>query len=260
MKVVDFMAANMLPAHAWVIEYLGDQLGIPMDFIAGGAYDDDLPAADMSFICGLPYVLRESESPKMQAIAAPILQGARYEGRPIYFSDVIVHSHNPATGLADLRGCTWAYNEPESQSGYGITRYELVKRGLTDGFFGKVIQAGFHQKMIRWVAGGKIDAAAIDSQVLDIECRDFPELASQIKVIDVLGPSTIQPVTVAAHVPKNLKRDIQHILTEIHEFPDVRPHLDKGLIERFVPIVDGDYDDIRAMLKSCQDANFMTLR
>jgi phosphonate transport system substrate-binding protein len=214
----------------------------------------------MSFICGLPYVLRAGASPKMQAIAAPILQGVRYEDRPIYFSDVIVQRDNPAESFAALRGCTWAYNEPESQSGYGITRYELVKRGLTDGFFGKVMQAGFHQKAIRWVAGGKIDAAAIDSQVLDIELRDFPELADQIKVIEVLGPSTIQPMTVAAHMPKNLKRDIQHILTEIHEFPDARPHLDKGLIARFVPISDADYDDIREMLRACQDADFLTLR
>ena len=31
MKIVDFMAANMLPAHRWVINYVSSQLGIPME-------------------------------------------------------------------------------------------------------------------------------------------------------------------------------------------------------------------------------------
>lgn len=256
-RVVDFMAANMFPAHRYVIDCLGKALGVETEFIVGKSYDE-IREADLSFICGLPYVLQRDDSPKMQPIAAPILQGQRYEGRPIYFSDVIVRSNNPAKSFADLRGASWAYNEPDSQSGYGITRYEMVKRGLTDGFFGKVIAAGFHQKAIRMVANGEVDAAAIDSQVLEIELRHFPQFSRQIKVIDVLGPSTIQPVAAAAHV--DLKREIQRVLTEIHQNPAARPHLDKGLIDRFVPIADGDYDDIRAMLKACEDADFMTLR
>ena len=45
------------------------------------------------------------------------------------------------------------------------------------GFFARVVEAGFHQRAIRLVAAGVVDAAAIDSQVLAVELRDHPELA-----------------------------------------------------------------------------------
>ena len=51
------------------------------------------------------------------------------------------------------------------------------------------------------VAAGEVDAAAIDSQVLAIELRDHPALAAELRVIEVLGPSTIQPVVAARHLP-----------------------------------------------------------
>jgi hypothetical protein len=37
-------------------------------------------------------------------------------------------------------------------------------------------------------------------------------------------------------------------------------YLDRGFIDRFVAVSDGDYDDIRAMLATCEQAGFMTLR
>jgi phosphonate transport system substrate-binding protein len=189
-----------------------------------------------------------------------VLQGQRYQGRPIYFSDAIVHQRSGHQSFADLRGCSWAYNEPESQSGYGITRYWLAKIGETDGYFGRVIEAGFHQRAIRMVCSGQVDAAAVDSQVLAVELRNHPHLAQNLQIIDSLGPSTIQPLAAARHLPDSLKQDIQSVLAEMHHEPDARAQLDRGFIDRFVAVQDSDYDDIRDMLKVCERANFLTLR
>jgi len=93
-----------------------------------------------------------------------VLDGDRYGGRPIYFSDVIVHRDSAFRSFADLRGRSWAYNEPLSHSGYGITRYHLLRMGETGGYFGEVIEAGFHEESIRMVARGEVHASAIDSQ------------------------------------------------------------------------------------------------
>jgi hypothetical protein len=41
--------------------------------------------------------------------------------------------------------------------------------------------------------------------------------------------------------------------------PIVRSELDKGFVERFVPVTDTDYDDIRRMLVAAEDAGFLTL-
>jgi phosphonate transport system substrate-binding protein len=132
--------------------------------------------------------------------------------------------------------------------------------GETQGFFGKVIEAGFHQDSIRWVAEGTVDASAIDSQVLDVELRDHPDIAKRIKVIESLGPSSIQPVTVAKRLPDGMRREIQKALMEMGDDPDGRRALHLGLVRRFVPADDSTYADIRMMVEACEAAGFMELR
>ncbi|MFN8449343.1 MAG: M1 family aminopeptidase [Anaerolineae bacterium] len=153
--------------------YLGDRLGCAVRLSVGADYVEAL-RADLTLICGF-YVLRTrpraAESP-IEALAASVLKGERFQNRPIYFSDVIVHRDSRFQSFADLRGCSWAYNEPESQSGYGITRYHLAKLGATSGYFGRVVASGFHQRSIRMVSRREVDASAIDAQVLAVELRN----------------------------------------------------------------------------------------
>jgi phosphonate transport system substrate-binding protein len=252
----------MQPIYAYAIAYVSKALNIPMKLVVGDSYDA-IAGADFCFICGLPYVLRTAprlDPPPLVAIAAPVLQGKRYQNRPIYFSDVIVHRDSPFHSFADLRGCSWAYNEPESQSGYGITRYWLTSLGETRGYFGAVIEAGFHQKAIRMVQDRSIDAAAIDSQVLAVELRDHPALQTQLRVVHTLGPSTIQPFAAASHIPASVRTEVQGALLEMHRDPAAAEVLGRGFIDHFAAVADSDYDDIRAMLHACEAADFLVLR
>ena len=41
-----------------------------------------------------------------------------------------------------MRGCKWAYNDPESLSGSIITLKELKKMGSNANFFGHLLQSG----------------------------------------------------------------------------------------------------------------------
>ncbi len=260
-QVYTFLAPALLPVYQFVTRWLESRLRCRLELHIGQSYAD-LAGADFSFICGLPYVLRTAPRripAELHALAAPVLIGDRYQRRPIYFSDVVVHRDSPFHTFDDLRGCTWAYNEPESQSGYGITRYHLLTSGETRGFFGKVVQAGFHHTALRWVANRQIDAAAIDSHLLAVILRDYPTLAEQIRVITSLGPSTIQPFAAAARVPPSLQHDVRAALTAIHETDEGRAVLSDGLIECFVPVDDQTYDDIRVMLGACEQAGFLTL-
>ena len=189
-----------------------------------------------------------------------MLTGERYAGRPIYFSDVIVHRSSQAESFRDLRGVSWAYNEPMSQSGYGITRYHLVSIGETSGFFSEVIEAGFHETAIEMVRNREVDASAIDSQVLAVAMRQDPTLSDDLVVIDTLGPSTIQPVAVTRRFPESLRSEIRDVLVDLHTDPTMRPFLDHGLIERFSAVGPEDYDDIRQMLAACEAAGFLEIR
>ena len=135
----------------------------------GESYAELADPPDLSFVCGLAYVdLARRGAAPVEPLAAPLLQGQRYDGQPVYFSDVIVHRDCPARSFAELRGRSWAYNEPYSHSGYGVARYQLVRLGETQGFFGKVVEAGWHERSVSMVCSGEVDASAIDSQVLAV--------------------------------------------------------------------------------------------
>ena len=152
---------------------------------------------------------------------------------------MIVHRDSDIRSFADLRGRSWAYNEPLSHSGYGITRYQLVTMSETEGFFGEVIEAGFHETAIRMVRDRVVDAAAIDSQVLAIEMRDHPDLAESLLVIAALGPSTIQPVAVSKRFPPDFQAAVRDILLGLHRDRvfkrDVLGHGMVGHCHRSVP-------------------------
>ncbi|MEJ2750807.1 MAG: PhnD/SsuA/transferrin family substrate-binding protein [Anaerolineae bacterium] len=105
-------------------DYVGRRLHIPTQFVNDIPWPErerrlDAGEIDICWICGLPYVLK-ADRPEavIELLAAPVMAGARYQDRPVYFSDVVVHRDSPFRRFADLRGASWAYNEPGSQSGY----------------------------------------------------------------------------------------------------------------------------------------------
>jgi phosphonate transport system substrate-binding protein len=195
-----------------------------------------------------------------EPIAAPVLHGERYGGRPVYFSDVIVAADSDVRSFADLRGRSFAYNEPSSHSGYGVVRYKLVTLGETHGFFGSVVRSGAHYRSIEMVASGGVDASAIDSQVLALELRDQPRLHERLRVIDSLGPSTIQPVVAARHVPGLVRARVREALLRMGDDPAARSFLDRGLVARFAAADSASYDDVRAMTRAAEQAHFLVLR
>jgi phosphonate transport system substrate-binding protein len=257
-----FLAPNMMSVYQAIADEVGARLGLSTELVVETDYENCRnDVNDVCFVCSLPYVQfeREGIAPAVP-VAAPVLQGDRYSGRPIYFSDVIVGAESDIHSFADLRGRSWAYNEPLSQSGYGITRYHLVSLGETHGFFGEVVEAGFHEIAIRMVRDGEVDAASIDSQVLAIELRDHPELAGSIRVIDSLGPSTIQPVAVSKRFDEEFRLQVRDLLLDLHRRDGFRDVLDHGFVENFAAVGPESYDDIRAMLKACEDAGFTEIR
>jgi phosphonate transport system substrate-binding protein len=261
LRFATFLAPNMLPVYRFLADQIAHRLGRPVQLVGGSSFDQfEAGDADLGVICGLPYVwLADRRPPPVEPLAAPVLAGDRYAGRPIYFSDVIVRRDSPISCLEELRGCSWAYNEPASHSGHTVTLYSLVQRGVRPGFFARVVEAGFHQRAIRLVAAGAVDAAAIDSQVLAIERRDHPRLADRLRIIDTFGPSTIQPVVAARRLPEQLKDGVRELLVGLGDDASARPVLAHGFIQGFTAIDDAAYDDIRTMLATIQAARWTGL-
>jgi len=261
LRFATLLAPNMAPVYRFLAARIGRRLGRPVELVIGRSFDQfEAGEADLGVICGLPYVwLADRRPPPVEPLVAPVLAGDRYAGRPVYYSDVIVCHDSPITCLEELRGCSWAYNEPASHSGHTVTLYSLIRMGARPGFFSRVVEAGFHQRAIRLVHTGAVDAAAIDSQVLAIELRDHPQLADRLRVVGSFGPSTIQPVVAAGRLPDQLKDEVRELLVDLGDDPSARPTLDHGFINRFSPVDDGAYNDIRAMLATIQDAKWPRL-
>jgi phosphonate transport system substrate-binding protein len=249
------MADNALGFCQDVAAYLTARLGITTRVL-------DLPwlecerrlyrgQADFGVVCGLQYVgaVDRGDEPGIDLLAAPVMRGARYANRPIYFSDVVVLRDHPARLLADLRGAMWAYNEPTSHSGYGVTHYTLATRGEHAGFFGRVVASGSHLRSLSLLVTGEIDASAIDSTVLEQELRLRPYLADQIRVVETLGPSPIPPLVVSRALPANLRADLQTALLTMHVDRAGEAVLDAAAMRRLVPVSDADYEPIRQMAR-----------
>ncbi len=236
-----YLAPRLLPVYQSIAAAVAERLGIPAHLEVGRSFNQLVNGEiDVAFLCGLPYV-RLAE--QLDPLAAPVVAGDRYGGRPVYFSDVIVRHESPFQTFADLRGATWSFNDPDSHSGYLVTLTRLLELGQTDAFFGRVVDAGWHQVSIEMVASGRVDASAVDSHVLAVELRDRPELASRLRVIESFGPSPIQPIVARRSLDPGLRKQLQEALTGL-----AGEKLGRGLVERLVPIADSWYDPIRAML------------
>lgn len=101
------MAENMDWVAQAIASYLQQTLSIETQFVNDVSWQErerrfDQGDIQVCWICGLPYVRKADQPrPTIELLAAPVMQGARYANRPVYFSDVVVRSNSPE---ANLRG------------------------------------------------------------------------------------------------------------------------------------------------------------
>jgi phosphonate transport system substrate-binding protein len=229
-------ATHLAPCNRPLYEFVAETCGAS-ELIDGGDWRElGEGRIDMAFVCSPPVIwLRGAVEP----VAAPILTGSRFGGKPLYSSEVVVNRDSPFHSLEDLRGARCAINEPSSWSGYWVT---LQRIGSWD-FFGEVVKAGFHEEALRMVAKGEIDGAAIDCHVLDVVQRKEPQLAASLRVVETLGPAPSQPVVVRCGLDASAKARIRERLLSLHD-----PLMREFGVEGFAPAP--DYSPIAAVVGS----------
>jgi phosphonate transport system substrate-binding protein len=261
-----FVSEEGIGVYSKLADWLARQLGRQVEFVSGFSYGTidemiDDGAVDVAFICGYPYVLKHDQPhPVIDVLAAPVVKAPRYGNRPVYFSDLIVRKDSGVRRFEDLKGATLVYNEERSNSGYNMPRSFLIERGLTKGFFGKVIRSGSHEESIRMVARGEADASFVDSMVLDYDREKHLGFADQVRVVMSLGPEAIPPVVVSTKMDPELRRRMGSALAHMHEDAEGRRILDEALLSRFEPVDDAHYDGIRRRHALAQRVGFLSLR
>ena len=265
LTVASYLAENARPVHQQITEWVGRRLGEPATLLAG-PWEERLRRLDggevqLGFICGWPYSQRFDRPDRpIELLCAPVMAAPRYQGRPIYFTDVIVRADSSLRSFGDLRGRSYAYNDPESHSGYNVPRDHLRRLGETAGYFGRMVAAGSHQASIRLVEQGEVEAAGIDSTVLELEQAQRAGLADRLRVVEAIGPSPIPPVVVSRTLPVAERQRLRDAFLRMHEDPEGQAILADGLLARFVPVEDRDYDPVREMVRRATAVGFLVLR
>lgn len=131
---------------------------------------------DAAWICDDPYVQYQDQ---LTLLAVPV-----YHGKPLYQTYVIVNVDSKAQSFDDIAGTVHAFSDPDSTSGYLITRWLLAKRETTpDRFFRDTFFTYGHRDVIRAVAGGLAQSGSIDGYVWDVMAEREPGLARKTRVI-----------------------------------------------------------------------------
>lgn len=242
LRLVSSRSDNALFLFRALARWLQEELGTAVELDESGDWrsrEADLLAgrAHVGFVCSIPYVRHPD---RLRVLAAPVMAGSRYGGRPVYFSDVLVRPDSGFRCFEDLRGCRWAYNEPDSHSGCNVTRYYLASTGRSQGFFGEVVETGAHDCSLRALLDGRVDATAVDSVVWELE----PELKGRLRVVETFGPSPGPPVVASTAVEPALGRRLAAALSR---FPGSHPAARRYGLAGFSPVTDRFYDPIRQM-------------
>lgn len=246
------MGAMLTPREGYVYysqlkEYLARELQMPVSLVDRDNYAEmnKLLAAggvDTAFVCAGPYV-EGREQFGLQLLAMPLVNG-----KPVYHSYIIVPKESPAKRLEDLRGKSFAFTDPQSNSGKLVPTYLLARRKQTpESFFGKVAYTYGHDKSIAAVAENLVDGAAVDSLIWEYLRRTKPELTDKTRIIDVSDPYGIPPLVVRKDLPVELKEKILKTLTTMDKTKEGKQILSGMMIDRFVPGDDANYDSIRAI-------------
>lgn len=174
--------------------------GLELEEIAG-PWEDRLAAlrsgaAGVGWLCGFLHMnLGRSENWQFKAVAAPRSSRSGFDGRPVYFGDVIVRADSQHNSFDDLAGTVFAYNEESSLSGFHMMLDHLVETGRDLSFFASTIASGSHMASIEMVADGSADCAIIDSTILDAHMPD------RLRTVISVGPYPAPPIVCArAHV------------------------------------------------------------
>ena len=230
-----------------LLDYIGEKLGRPVLFVDREKYAEvnellRTGRLDVAFVCSGPYV-EGHEKFGMELLVVP-----QAYGRTVYYSYIIVPRDSSVRSFQELRGKTFAFADPDSNSGTIAPSYLLAKMHETPGSF--FTHYGFtyaHDKSIRAVAEKLVDGAAVDSLVWNYLAKTDPEHTRRTRVILKSGPFGIPPVVVRPGLDAKTKKRLREIFLDLDR--DARGvRILKGMmIDRFVIGSDAAYDSVRAM-------------
>lgn len=182
---------------------------------------------DGAWICGYPFV---SHRPELQLVAVPL-----WHRKPLYQSYTICDAGRNARDLMSLRGDVHAFSDPDSNSGFLVTRAALAERALRpEAFFSRTMFTYGHRNVIRAVASGLAQSGSVDGYVYDVVSKLEPELTKRTRIVTVSEWLGFPPIAAPKNPPDPERLALlKTALLGMHEADDGRAVLEMLQLDGF---------------------------
>lgn len=197
---------------------------------------------DAAWICGYPYIQYRAD---LELAAIPA-----WNGKPYYQSYLIVAADRDAETILDLRGDIHAFSDPDSNSGFLVTRTLMFEHGLDpEVFFRKTLFTYGHRKVIRAVAANLAQSGSVDGYVWEVMLELEPELVSQTRILRRSKWLGFPPIATSRKMAGTEKTLIlQKALVEMASNPQGREVLKLLRLTGFVMPQESAFDGIADMV------------
>jgi phosphonate transport system substrate-binding protein len=207
--------------------------------------------ADIGFMCAPAFLAmrRNVAVPPVRLLGlAPVFDDPRAGGKPLYHADVVVRADHAATTFADLRGLRVGYNDAISLSGRLALLIHLAKLGEDLSYFSETVGTGSHDASLIALRNGLIDTATIDATTLRLRRNAGDPLATNLRVIEGLGPHPIQPIVVRADLAEDQLVRVHSSLNTLSQSVDGLAALAAFGCTGFAPVTDASYEKLDRLL------------
>lgn len=227
--------------------YLSDAMGREVRLEPYAVYQRVLDALehgelDAAWLCGYPYVLHRA---RLRMVAVPL-----WRGQPYYQGYVIAREGSPWHSLASLRGRTFAYADPLSNSGYLVVQHALRAMGEDPAqFFGQAFFTHAHRHVIEAVHSGLADAGAVDGYVWELLRTTAPTRVRGTRVVWQSERHGFPPIVCAAQVAPPTALALQHALLAMERDVEGAAILAALQLDRFVRGDPRWYSSIEQMVR-----------
>jgi phosphonate transport system substrate-binding protein len=144
---------------------------------------------DAAWICDFPYVQYQD---RLALVAVPV-----YRHQPFRQGYVIVNEGSKATTFDDIRGTVHAFSDPDSTSGYLVTRWLLALRRETQAeFFRNSFFTYSHRNIIRAIGSGLGESGSVDGYIWNVMNEREPALLDKTRIVFRSAPCGFPPLVV----------------------------------------------------------------
>lgn len=167
-----------------------------------------------------------------------------------YYSVLFTLKRNGFKSAGDLKQRKVAFTDPESTSGSVIPNMAFAKHigNPLKAYFGTIIYTGSHDRSIKSVLGGHVDAAFVSSARIDEAVEKNILTPDQVEILWQSDPIHYDPFVFSGGVNNALKNQIREIM--LSSAPGLKTMLQNMNMAGIVAVSDKDYQAIHDIVST----------